>query len=286
MKRKLLLFLSVILIVAGLFIFLKVLSSFKTSGKGALQVTANVKSTVFLDGKQIGATQLCKCNQNDTIKTGEYEIRVEPQDTQYAAYTTRIKINSGVLTAIDRTFLPGSLASSYSLTLEEATSQKPQLLITSIPEGAMVTIDSVPTGATPLTTDSLSASEHEIEIQKQGFSKKTIRIRSVENHKLIVNAMLGTEGAQEAEDSLVTPTPEIVNVTTTPAPAVNITVTILDTPNGFLRVRDGAGTTFKEVARVNTGETFNLADEQTGWYQITLTDGTTGWISSSFAKKN
>lgn len=274
-----------ILVAVGLFLFVKVISSFRSNGKGALQITSSIKSTVFLDGKKIGITPLCKC-EDQTIKAGEYDIRLEPSDTTYAAYSVRVRVNRGVLTAVDRTFLPGSLASAYTLTLEESQKEKPQLLITSIPEGAMVTIDSAPTSATPYLTDTLSASEHEIEIQKQGFAKKTIRIRAVANHKLIVTAFLGTQEDVKPTAEL-TKTPTITTtIIPTPSVAAKGAVTILPTPNGFLRVRNGAGTSFDEVGRVNTGQTFDILDEQSGWIQIKLTDGTTGWVSSAYAKKN
>lgn len=284
MKRKLLFGLSILLVASGLFLFVRVLFSFKNVEKGALQVTANIKSRVYLNGNVIGDTQLCKCNQNDTLQEGEYDIRIEPHDTTYTAYTARVRINGGVLTAVDRTFLPGSLASSYVLTLEKSQTQKGELIVTTIPEGAMVTIDSVASGATPFTTDKLSISEHELEIQKQGFAKKTIRIRTVEGHKLIVNATLGTEGDG---DETTTPTPSVgPSGTIAPSPTEKETVTILDTPNGFLRVRSGAGTTFSEVTRVDSGKTFDILAEEEGWYQIQVDAETTGWISSQFAEKN
>lgn len=285
MKRKLLFGLSILLVASGLFLFVRVLFSFKNVEKGALQVTANIKSKVYLNGTLIGDTQLCKCNQNDTIQAGEYDIRIEPHDTTYTAYTARVRINGGVLTAIDRTFLPGSLASSYVLTLEKSQSQKGELIVTTIPEGAMVTIDSVASGATPFTTDKLSISEHELEIQKQGFAKKTIRIRTVEGHKLIVNATLGTEG--DGEEIATSPTPSAnPTATITPTPGAKGTVTILNTPNGFLRVRSGAGTTFSEVTRVDSGKTFDLLAEEEGWYQIQVDSEISGWVSSQFAEKD
>lgn len=286
MKRKLLFILSVLLVISGLFLLTKVLFSFKHIEKGALQVTANIKSKVYLNGKYIGETQLCKCDQSETIPSGDYEIRIEPEDTSFSAFTTRAAINGGVLTAVDRTFLPGSLANSYTLTLDKSSSSKPELTITTIPDGAMVTIDSEEKGVTPFTTSDLSASEHELELQKTGFSKKTIRIKSVGGYKLIVNAQLGTEGTGD-ENIGPTNAPPTTSITPTPSTAVaQSTVTILDTPNGFLRVRSGAGTTFSEVGRVKPKETYDFLEEKNGWYQIQLDDKTTGWISSTYAKKN
>lgn len=284
MKKRLLLGLSIILVATGLFLLFRVIYSFRDIERGGLQVTANIGGRVFLDGKEIGNLPLRKVDPADTITSGNYEIRIEPEDASLSSYTARISINGGVLTAIDKIFLPGSLGSSYILTLEKSSSPKPQIEITSIPSGALVTIDSVPVGATPFTSSSLSASEHEVEIQKEGFAKKTIRVRTIENHTLVVSTTLGT-GELGAEPQFNLPSeasPSAIPIPTAPS---SVTVTILSTPNGFLRVRSGPATTFSEVARVTTGENFNLTDEQSGWYEIALEDGSTGWVSGQYASK-
>ncbi|MBU3978106.1 SH3 domain-containing protein, partial [Patescibacteria group bacterium] len=36
---------------------------------------------------------------------------------------------------------------------------------------------------------------------------------------------------------------------------------------------------------VNPGDTFLLIGEQTGWLEIKLPDGRTGWVSNQYAKK-
>ncbi len=285
MKRKFLFALAIILVASGLFLLTRVIYTFKDVGRGGLQVTANVEGRVLLNGELIGDIPVRKLNQQDTIPVGSYELRIEPKDTTLAAFTTRIRINSGVLTAVDKTFLPGSLGSSYTLTLEKSSNPKPQIEITSIPDTALITIDSVPSGATPFKSDSLSSSEHELELQKEGFSKKTIRVRTVEGHILVVSASLGTGdiGTVENQSPEITPT---TTIEISPTPLANATVTISSTPNGFLRVRSGPGTSFSEVARVEPGESYGLTDEQTGWYQIQVDPNTVGWISSQFAQKN
>lgn len=287
MKRKLLLFLSIILVGTGIFLLVRVIYNFRDVEKGGLQVTANVNAKVLLDGKFIGNIPVRKIDQQDTVASGNYELRIEPQDTTLAAFTTRVQINGGVLTAVDKTFLPGSLGSAYILTLEKSASPKPQVEVTSIPDGAMVTIDSVSVGVTPYKSDALSASEHEIEIQKEGFAKKTIRIKTVENHTLLVSATLGTGDIGNIPDTSPSITPSVSPILSPTSPPPTLTnVTILPTPNGFLRVRSGAGTSFGEVARVKTGETFPVISEQSGWYQIKVDDTTSGWISSQYAKKS
>jgi N-acetylmuramoyl-L-alanine amidase len=62
-------------------------------------------------------------------------------------------------------------------------------------------------------------------------------------------------------------------------------VLILQTPTGFLRVRDQASLNGTEMGQVKPGETYQLLDERTDWFQIKLTNGQSGWISSQYAQK-
>ena len=290
MLRKLLFILAVIFITSGLFLFVKVLDSFKSPGKGALQISTNVKSKVFLNGVEIGTAPLCKCTENETIQSGIYDLRIEPEDKNLAAFSTKVKINGGVLTAVERTFLPGAYASASILTLEKTTSSQPELIITSLPDNAIVTINSISKGVTPFQSSDLSVSEHELRIGKEGFQEKTMQIKMIENHKLIIEVYLGTQGADEQLEQQTETNNEETGETQTDEPeTIEIeqrTVTILDTPNGFLRVRSGAGTNFPEVARVNSGDTFDLLSEETGWLEIKIDDQISGFISSEFAKIN
>lgn len=279
MRRRILLVAAVLLILAGLFILIRVAAGIiAPKGKGALQVTSNVKSAVFLNNKPVGTTQLCLCDPGNTVKEGEYELKIVPEDKNIEPFTAKVKINPNVLTAIERTFLPGSLASTYILTLEKTNDKNPQIFIASIPDGALVTLDGEESGVTSLSLESISSSEHEVEIQKQGFAKKTVRVRAVPFYKLILNVVLGTEG----EESVAQATP-----TVTPAPTKKSgpLVLIKNTPTGFLRVRQDPSTGGKEIGRVTPGESYPLVDENTSWFKIELTDGTTGWISKTYAAK-
>lgn len=58
-------------------------------------------------------------------------------------------------------------------------------------------------------------------------------------------------------------------------------VVIGDTSSGWLRVRQEPNG--KEIARVNSGETYPLLDQTSGWWQIELTDGSAGWVSKQYA---
>ena len=294
MKRNLLLAIAVILIVVGLFFLTKAAEIFLPRGQGALQVITNTKSNIYLDNKHVGITPFCKCKQNETLNTGEYMLKIEPQDKSFNPFSAKIKVEKGVLTVVERTFLPESLSSAYILTLEKLNnSSTAQMSISSLPDSAMVTVDGLPSGATPHDIKSISASEHEVEIQKSGFSKKTLRVRTVEGYTLVINAVLGTTSST---DTIILPTVNPTNLTPTPgtseisptkkAPLSAKTVLILQTPNGFLRVREEPSTSTAEVARVKPGETYDVLEEQSGWYKISTSDGIEGWISGTYAQKN
>lgn len=280
MRKKLTTLIAIILIFIGFFLFFQILGYLLPRGKGALQVTSSVKAKVLLNGKLIGTTPLCKCDAEETIEEGTYSLQLVPEDSS-PTYTTKVKIGKGVLTAVDRTFLPGSFGSAYTLLLEKLSSASPQLFISSIPDGALVSIDGNDSGVTPLLVKDISASEHEIELQKGGYGKKTIRIKTVPNYKLIVEATLGTKATENETipGTETSPTP-------TPTPQDQVTVTILSTPTGFLRVRSEANLSSTEIGRVNPGDALPLLSEEAGWFEIKLPDGKTGFISSDFAQKS
>lgn len=274
MKKYIIIIFFFFLIPLGTLIYFN-LDKIKPKGSGGLQVTTNVKSNVYLDDKLVGTTPFCKCTPENTVKEGEYILKIEPEDKSLTPFTYRIKIGKDVLTAVERNFLPGSLASASILNLEKVDQKQPEVLITSIPDGALVSIDSNSQGVTPFIIKDISASEHEIELNKDGFNKKTLKIRTVPSYKLTVSVILGTQA--DAEQNT---TPSPTNTATASA-----TVKIKDTPTGFLRVRADASISSAEVARVKPGDIFTFLEEQPGWFKIKLKDNTVGWISDSYAEK-
>ena len=62
-------------------------------------------------------------------------------------------------------------------------------------------------------------------------------------------------------------------------------IEILATPNGWLRVRQGPGTSYPEIAKVNSGEEFPLLEEKEGWFKLKLSEEQEGWVSGQYARK-
>ncbi|MBI2430631.1 MAG: PEGA domain-containing protein [Candidatus Levybacteria bacterium] len=279
MKRVLLFLLPPILAVVAFF-FLVVLIN-RESGKGALQVTASPKSRVYLDGKLIGETPLCKCEGEDMLKVGSYSLRLLPEEENFAPYEEKITIGGSVLTVLDRIFAEGGLSEGKVITLTKLSDEKEvELFALSFPEEAKVYADNSEIGKTPLRNTTLTASDHSLRLVKDGYREKTIRIRTVSGYRLTVVATLGI--LPNLQSAVSTSSAQIATSSALP---VVTKVIILDTPTGFLRVRVSGSLSSSEVGRVTPGETFDLVEEKEGWFSIRLTDGKVGWVSSQYARK-
>jgi hypothetical protein len=74
--------------------------------------------------------------------------------------------------------------------------------------------------------------------------------------------------------------------TATSSPSVIVNqVKITTTPTGFLNVRSTPATSGSLVTKVYPGETYSFTEVKNGWYHITLTDGSTGWVIGTYASK-
>ena len=255
--------------------------------KGALQETATPESKVYLDGKYIGTTPLCKCEASEMLKTGDYTIRLQPTKGNLSEFQEKITISEAVLTVVDRKFDKDSLSEGSVISLSPLSDKKKtELLAVSLPEGADVLLDNSDIGKTPLSFKDPTESDHVLVIKKNGYKQKTIRIRTPLGYKLTVAAYLSTGENVTSSSSI----PPLASQSATPvdksSPTSAVkrgTVLILDTPTGFLRVRDSMGGA--EIGRVTPGESYALVTEQDGWFEIKLKDGTIGWISDEYAEK-
>jgi len=283
MKRFLLIVFSLICIAAGIYL-LFLLFKIRTSDFGALRIATNIEAEVYLNGKLIGNTPLCKCEGNDKLAEGEYTMKLVPADSSMSPFETKVYIGKNVLTAVERMFLPNNLSSAYILHLEKINAPHAELLVKTVPENAIVTLDQKTEGISPFTYQKLADGDHEIEVQKQGYNKKTIRAKAVPSYRLVASIFLGLP----IKNIPTATTTATLSPTTSPTPSTASTsaiVRILDTPTGFLRVRETPSLSGNEVGRVSPGDELLFLDEQNGWYKIQLDTKKEGWVSSTFAEK-
>lgn len=250
--------------------------------KGALQVTAAPLSKVYLNGKYLGQTPLCKCTDNDMVGTGEYTIKVVPQSGNFGEFQEKITISKSILTVVDRKFGAGAASEGSIITLEPLKEgNQRQLLVTSIPNNVEVLLDNNSAGFTPLLIKDITDSDHKLTLRKSGYTDKEVSIRTPSGYKLVASVYLGVD-----DEGVPTPTPtsKVASPSATPTPVIS-KVTILQTPTGFLRVRASNSVASSEVGQILPGESFDILTESAGWYQIKLPNGKLGWISSQYATK-
>lgn len=278
--RKLLFFLLPVVLAIGVFCVVLFIFSKQSANKGGLQVTSLPQSSVYLNGRLIGKTPLCKCDPQEMLPIGQYTIRLVPVDPLRAPYEDTITINPLVLTVVDRTFGDVGKESGSIISLNSIADTKvAQLFVDSIPSGADVFVDSNTVGKTPTLVPGVTDSDHEVTVTKAGYASKTVRIHTVLGYKLQITVTLPTDLTAAPNTPQPTASP---SASPTPGPQV----TILQTPTGFLRVRDNPSLGAGEIAQVHPGETYSLISSQDGWFEIQLPDNQQGWISSSYAKTN
>lgn len=246
----------------------------KNLGKGALQVTSDPKSKVYVNGKFLGETPLCRCELKDMLDVGNYNVRLVPTEGNFIPFEQKIPISQKVLTVVDRSFAEGGQSSGSVISLEKLSNKNSiSLSVVSFPSAAKLILDSGELGLTPLKTSQITESDHEIKITKDGFKDKLIRIRAIKGYQLNAIVFLGSNPSEASPSATATPLPSITKIL------------ILDTPTGFLRVRSEPSLNGAEVGRVLPGEKYDLLDEESGWFKIKLKDGATGWVSSQYSQK-
>lgn len=248
-----------------------------SSQRGALQVTSSPASKVYLNGEFLGETPLCRCESGEMLVAGESTIRLVPNDSSISDFQEKIKISKGVLTVVDRKFGRDSSSSGSVISLTPlADSKAVELLVVSIPASSKIYLDNNQIGQTPLLYKNPTVSDHTLRAEKEGYKEKSVRIRTPLGYKLTVSLYLATDDSNQNASSSAQPSP---------TSAISVSkIVILDTPTGFLRVRESNSLNSQEVARVNTGEVYDLVNEEEGWFQVKLGTGTLGWISSQYAK--
>jgi hypothetical protein len=266
-------FVLVVLIFAAVLYFLS-----QNKSKGALQVTSAPIAKVYLNGKLLGQTPLCACELKDMLTVGDYSLRLVPTQGAFPPFEQTITISPKVLTVVDRTFGQQGLGSGSIINLTPLSDPKDaQISVVSFPDATQVFLDDNLQGQSPLLLNNITDSDHELKLSKEGYKDQIVRIKTTPGYKLEALIFLGIN-------------PDVAATTASSASASAALpvakVLILQTPTGFLRVRDQASLAGKEIGQVKPGETYQLLDDQTtGWFQIKLTNGQSGWISSEYAQK-
>lgn len=269
--------------------------------KSGIQVTASSQVEVSLNNESLGKTPIYQ----DKGKPGTYTLRLTPADTSLQPWETQVSLVNGVYTVVDYQFgLTPDQSSYYILTYEKLTDKnRTEIVFVTTPSNTPVSIDGNPSGFSSSPITNITAGGHKITFAPAGYQEKSVGVNVKDGYRLIVNTQLATQTIVPTPTPTPTATPsaEIAEPTPTAKSTTNITplpkqstssatitkpyVEILDTPTGWLKVREDATVTSNELAKVNPGDRFSYRESSaTGWYEIEYTSGKWGFVSSQYAK--
>lgn len=218
-------------------------------------------ATIFLDGKEVGKTPY----EDKNLSIKEYQIKL---DKEGMVWQGKVRLTPQTVTIINRDLAQDVASSSGEiLTLEKGRG----MTVVSNPADSEVEIDGKIMGKTPLAVN-LEIGEHTIVVSHPNYLKRSIRANLPNQFNLNISVDLALSEADltTITSPVITQTPEVV---------------VKQTPTGFLRVRDKPSLSGKELARVNVGDTLILLEELSGWDRIKLSDGTEGFVSSTYVEK-
>jgi len=282
--KKFLIFIAPFLIAVLIFFIVLFFVNRKT-GKGALLITSVPQSNVFMDGILVGKTPFCMatetCKNQEGINAGDHNLKLVPIDGIYPDYDTKITVNNLTLMAVDEIFGNNGESNGTIIGLSPlATKNDVQIQVISIPDKANVFLDGNPVGITPLLLRQVSESDHDLRLTLDSYQDKILKIKTALGFQLNALVFLGIKS--DLSNLSVASTSA-----TEPIIPVVSKVLILDTPTGFLRVRESNSVSSAEIAKIKPGELYELVNEKDSWFEIKLSssEAKLGWISSQYAVK-
>lgn len=233
--------------------------------KLAIQVFSSPVARVFLDNRDVGSTPY----QSENVGKSEVTLRLQASGS---AWVGGVKLTPGTISVVNRELSDNPLfGAGEIITLEGGRG----IFVLSIPDEAEVEIDGKKIGTTPVLDEDLPVGEHRVVVSKKDHISRAVKVKTHEGHKLVLSMQLSL--SQEKFSQLAS--------STASAKLVTKQVRVLDTPTGFLRVRDKPSLAGAEIGRVNSGEAYAYLEEQPGWVKIRVPNPPIdGWVSSQFVK--
>ncbi len=272
-RKKLILVLLVIIsfVLLGVLYFAGI---FKPKGAGIL-INTDQPSSVYVNSEQIGSTPF-----EQILDPGEVEVKLIPQSFEkpLSPYETKVVLVSGIQTVIEREFaetLDGS--SGETVSFEKGPNDESSIVVISDPEGAQVEIDGIVKGFTSYKSSDITEGLHTARISANGYNERISEVKTKKGYKLTLFVKLSKIPVVEEEKEK---TQEEIKEQPTK-------VEILQTPTGFLRVRQEPSTVSPEVAKVEPGETYEVIEqsEDGEWIKIKGDDDIEGWVSKEYTKE-
>ena len=233
--------------------------------KSGVEIISSPIAKVYLNGKESGMTPY----KNNSLKPGNIEIKLEDGGN---SWEREIRLENNVTTVINWNL--GKVDNSGYILSMEKSGENGSILINSSPGGAMIFVDGEVKASSPAKIENLDEGDKKISLRYPGFKNINLIVKMVSNYQIIIDAKLEKEEVvKNNEVQNQTPVKQIVPM-----------VKIRDTETGWLRVRNLPNSGGIEVGRIKPGESYELLEENTDWYQIKF-DSKNGWIFAKYAEK-
>ena len=244
--------------------------------KSGLEIMSYPTATVYINGKEMGSTPY----KNLDLKPGDSEVRLV---TGQREWKKTIELQNNINTVVDWQFGDDDNGDSgYILYLEKTGDKKASLLVNTIPDKTTIKIDGEVEGNSPIKVNELESGDRQLIMSFPGYKDVTVFMKAIAGYQLVVNAQLAKENSDINQI--------IWTQTEASSSALSVNqdqkITIKETETGWLKVRETASSSSKEVTKIKPGESYVLLEEETDWYKIDLGSSKSGWISASYASKN
>lgn len=263
------------------FIIIKLILG-NTSSVAGLKIVSEPVASLYLDEKFIGKTPYDGRHPADN-----YILKIDPgEGTGAVSWQDKIVLTSQTLTYVKKELGTSELLTQGEIvSLEKIDSNGTQLAISSTPDAAVISIDGIEKGITPLNLP-IQEGEHDVVVNSTGFIGRSVKIKAIKGFRVNVSFQLAISSDSQ---SLISPTPEaatpgVTNVVS-PDDTKKPYVLIKETPTNFLRVRLDASLAASEVAQLKPGVKVPFLEEKSGWLKVAYEEGKEGWISSRYAQK-
>lgn len=293
MKKKLIILVALILLFVG-FIFVRFFWLDKQNTYGRIRILSSPSAGVFIDNVALGKTPY-----EEKHKAGEFVLKLIPEGeaSSTATWQGKVKINKNALTYVSRELGTSDLTSAGEIFTIVPMEDKPksgnmgEIYIETEPAGSIVYLDNDEKGVSPILLQEVPKGDHELSVYSPGFFRRTQKINVEAGHRVTATFKLALDESQKTVEQAINEkkkqeaSDEAKKKDEKTETEGTTMIVIGETPTGWLRVREEASLNGTEITRVNTGEKYELVEEDTGWYKIKLKDGTEGWVSAEYASK-
>jgi hypothetical protein len=201
-KRFWPLFISVIILTVGFFLYFNPLIKFNLAGLQVEYTGPDQYASVFLNNQYLEKAPLSEKN----IRGGDYILKIVPDDQSLAEFSTPITLTDGTLTVV--TYNPGidtkqSSATIYEVETHSDTKEFGSVSFESYPENALLSFNQNPSQYTPVTIEGLSPQEYNYSVSLPSYEMQENKIQILAGHQIKVTIKLGKLSTDTLSNSQV-----------------------------------------------------------------------------------